>query len=79
MKKVLLSLAVAAFLASCGGAETANVEGGESVDTTAVAPVVKDTVAVVEAPVVEDTTSAPVVEDTTATPVAEDTTATPAE
>jgi len=52
MKKVLLSLAVAAFLASCGGAEPATQEGDSNAnDTTVVADT--NTVEAPEAPVAE--------------------------
>ena len=75
MKKLLLSLAVVAFLASCGGTEVANNEGADAsadtnvvaVDTAAkVAPVtiVADTVAVVDTNAVDANTTAVV--DTTA-------------
>lgn len=56
MKKVLLSLAVAAFLVSCGGAESAAVSGAETApaDTTVNVETPADTVApVVETPAVD--------------------------
>ena len=56
MKKVLLSLAVAAFLVSCGGAEPANNEGGDTVanDTSKVDAPAKDAPAQQDTPAQQD-------------------------